>query len=400
VSQNPRILTSPPVQPKKPVRQTAPKLKTIERAIHRGQVKYGIVPPDSEPEANSPYLAGGTLDAVTAKPIEWLWRGYIPAGTVTLAEGDPGLGKSQLVFDLAARLTTGSPMPGESGSRPVANVIIVNGEDDLARVIKPRLMAAGADLSRVAYRTVVKEADKERPISMPEDIPLIAADLAEQEAKLIILDPFEAFLSGKVRTKENHDIRRALTPLARVAEETGAAIVLVRHLNKNQGQQAIYRGNGSIGIVGAARSALVVGRDKADPEAMILASVKSNLGPRPNAQKYRIQPATVREAGLTIEISRVEWLGTAEGVTADDLVTVDPEIKNKRDWSPVINLIAWEGEGVTAEDIHKQLPDYTLDGVRKALRRAEKSGYVRTVKQGKKGDPGRYVRGNLRPGEE
>jgi hypothetical protein len=319
---------------------------------------------------------------------------------VTLTEGDPGLGKSQLLFDLAARLTTGRPMPGESGSRPVANVIIVNGEDDLARVIKPRLMAAEADLSRVAYRTVVKEKGEERPISMPEDIPLIAADLAEQEAKLIILDPFEAFLSGRVRTKENHDIRRALTPLARVAEETGAAIVLVRHLNKNQGQQAIYRGNGSIGIVGAARSALVVGRDRADPEAMILASVKSNLGPRPNAQKYRIQPATVREAGLSIEISRVEWLGAVEGVTADDLVTPDPEIKNKGEWSPVIDLVPWEGEAVTAEAIHKKLPNYTLDGVSKALRRAEKSGYVRKLNEGKKGDPARYARGSLRLGEE
>lgn len=341
------------------------------------------------------------MDKVEGRPVRWLWKDHLPFGTVSLIEGDPGLGKSQITMDLTSRITKGCPMPGEKEAHyPAGNVIVVNGEDALEFTIKPRLMAAGADLSRVIYRTSVMEAGKERPISMPEDIDLIAEDLTEQNVSLIIFDPFEAHLSGTVKTNDNHDIRRTLTPLARIAERTRAAVLLVRHLNKQAGGPAMYRGAGSIGIIGAARSALVVGRDENDPNTNILASVKSNLGSLPPAIRYKIVPATVSEHGNTIEVSRVEWLDTVEGVTANDLLSVPRKEEGKTDWNPVLDKIPFDGEGLTAAELHMLLPDYTFDGVRKALQRAEKSAYVFRLNDGKRGTPIRYLRRGLRPGEE
>jgi hypothetical protein len=245
---------------------------------------------------------GTLLSTVTPERVVWLWPGRIPLGKLTVIDGDPGLGKSAMTMDLAARMSVGQPFPDGTPTE-AAGVVLLTAEDGLADTIVPRLSAAGADLERiVSLATVPAGGDAERLTTLPDDIPLLEQAIVGVGAQLVIVDPLMAFLGGDVNSYRDQDVRRALTPLAKLAERTGAAVVLVRHLNKSTGGQALYRGGGSIGIIGAVRSGLVVAKDPDDAQRRVLASTKSNLGPPPTAWTYRLEEA---ENGAV----RVVWLG-------------------------------------------------------------------------------------------
>ena len=245
---------------------------------------------------------GTRLDTVTPEHVSWLWPGYIPYGKLTVVDGDPGLGKSAMTMDLAARLSVGQPFPDGTPTE-AAGVVLLTAEDGLADTIVPRLQVAGANLSRIlSLTTLPAGGDTERLTTLPDDIPMLEQAIEEVGAKLVIVDPLMAFLGGDVNSYRDQDIRRALTPLAKMAERTGAAVVLVRHLNKSTGGQALYRGGGSIGIIGAVRSGLLVAKDPDDPQRRVLASTKSNLGQPPTAWAYRLE-------GTENGAPRVVWLG-------------------------------------------------------------------------------------------
>jgi AAA domain/Bifunctional DNA primase/polymerase, N-terminal len=255
----------------------------------------------------------------------WLWPGRIPLGTITLLDGDPGLGKSLVTLDLVARVTRGAAMPDGGGDATSGAAGIVDGgavllsaEDDLAATVRPRLHAAGADVQRVlAVQTVLAYdaatgQDYERGFALPGDIPLLAAAIGAVEAKLLVIDPLMAYLDGRVNSWRDQDVRAALAPLARLAEQTGVAVVILRHLTKGGSTNALYRGGGSIGIIGAARSGLLVARAPEEPEhERILASSKSNLGPPLPALRYRIAPRTPDG-----DVPAVEWLGPCDYTAA------------------------------------------------------------------------------------
>jgi hypothetical protein len=252
---------------------------------------------------------------VSPMPIDWLWRNYVPRAAVSLIDGDPGAGKSQITIDLAARVSRGWPMPPDAGgaqtSEP-AGVLLLSAEDDAARKFRPRLDAAGADPDRVAIIDGVNVGDCDRPVSLPEDLELIRSAADEIDARLIVVDPLMAFLTGRVDANKDSDIRRVLHQLKRFADATGAAVVVVRHLNKMTSESAaLYRGGGSIGIIGAARSALVVGRHPDDERARVLAPVKCNLGPMPPALSYAIEPIG--------DTSRIGWVGEVD-LIADQII--------------------------------------------------------------------------------
>src|SRR5215213_6143519 len=173
---------------------------------------------------------GIMLSEVQAETVEWLWERRIPLGKITVLDGDPGIGKSVLTTDLAARLTVGRTFP-EGQECEAAGVVIMNAEDGLADTIRPRVDAAGGDPSRIVSLATVEDGD-ERHLSIPEDIPIIELAIERVGAKLVNIDPLMSFLSGESNAHKDQDVRRALAPLARLAERTGAAIVLVRHLNK------------------------------------------------------------------------------------------------------------------------------------------------------------------------
>lgn len=253
---------------------------------------------------------------VTPRRVDWLWPGRIPFGMVTLLDGDPGLGKSTLTLDIVARVTRGDPMPDGGPWGTPRNAIVVMLEDAVDVTIRPRLDAANADTSRVFILTGVRadaeDPDSERPPVLPIDVGVLRDAVLEHGAKIVVIDPLMAYLGGDTDSHKDQDIRRALTPLARLAEDTGCAIVIVRHLRKSGGP-ALYRGGGSIGIMGSARVALFLARDPADADARILASSKCNIA------KDTIPALRWRLVDTESGVARAQWEGAADGITADML---------------------------------------------------------------------------------
>jgi RecA-family ATPase len=189
-----------------------------------------------------------------------------------------------------------------------AGVVLLSAEDDPADTIRPRLEAAGADLSRIIMLAGLRDGDSVRLPTLT-DLDAIKHAIAQVNAKLVIVDPLMAYLPGKVDSYRDQDVRRILAPLAALAAETGAAVLVIRHLNKTEGKNALYRGGGSIGIIGAARSGLLVAKDPEDEERRILAVTKSNLAKTPPALAYRI--ATTAD-----EIPYLVWEGTTDYTAA------------------------------------------------------------------------------------
>jgi hypothetical protein len=245
---------------------------------------------------------GVLLSEVVPEPVRWLWDGRIVLGKLNLVDGDPGTGKSAMTTDLAARVSVGKRWP-DGAECKAGGAVILSAEDGLADTIRPRFDAAGGDPAKaVALSTVPDSEGNERQIAIPDDIYVIEAAIERVGALLVVVDPLMAFLPTEVNSHRDQDVRRALAPLARLAERTGAAVVVVRHLNKATGGNALYRGGGSIGIVGAARSGLLVAKHPDDDGRRVLASIKSNLA----------APAASLVFGLAATQSgaiRVDWKG-------------------------------------------------------------------------------------------
>lgn len=243
------------------------------------------------------------LADVEPERLAWLSPGRLAAGKLTVLDGDPGLGKSTLLCGWSARVSTGQPLPdGESG-RP-RGVILMSAEDGLGDTIRPRLQAAGADLSRVVALQAIPDGTTEgRFPELPLDVAYIRGLVDQHDAALLIIDPLMAYLGSGVNSWRDQDARRALAPLATMADATGCAVVLVRHLNKAPGGNALYRGGGSIGIIGAARCGLLVAADPDDPDRRVLASTKSNLAKPPGSIAFRLEPV----AGS--DVARVVYVG-------------------------------------------------------------------------------------------
>jgi RecA-family ATPase len=248
-------------------------------------------------------LALRRAEAVRHEVVEWLWPGWVARGVLTLLDGDPGLGKSTLALELAARL-----------SRQGLASMVLSAEDDPARVIRPRLAACDADLARVLIVDGIG-ADA-RPVQVPGDLPHLAAAVRAEHVALVIVDPLMAFLARGVAAHSDQHVRRALHRLKRLAEQAQCAVLLIRHLNKAPHLPALYRGGGSIGILGACRTALLVGKDPADEQARVLAMNKTNLGLPPRSLRYRLETAG--------EVSRLRYDGECAW-TAQDLLSRIPE---------------------------------------------------------------------------
>ena len=300
---------------------------------------------DSEPAGNLWQPSVTAMASIESLSTEWLWDGFLPLGAISGIDGDPGLGKSQLTIDLAARVSRGDAMPplnAPDGTYKPRGVLMMNAEDDPARTLRPRLEAAGADLRRVhCLRTMsALDGEEERPVSLPGDLAAIEQVIRRNDVSLVILDPFVAYLDGKLSVNSDADVRQCLGQVATLAQTTGAAFVLVRHLNKKSGLSAVYRGGGSIGITGAARSVFMVGVDPVDPDSRIFACVKSNLAPEPQSLRFSIETV-----GHT---SRIRW-GEACDLSAHDICAPTKERR---------------GSGGKCEAAKQILSDILADGSR------------------------------------
>lgn len=247
------------------------------------------------------------LAEVVAERVTWLWPGYLPAGKLAVLEGDPGVGKSTLTMAIAAAMTGGPSLPG-GAAMSSAPVVVVTYEDGIADTVKPRLEAAGGDPGAIyAIQSV-----NDRPVTIPDDVPEVTAQVAAMGAKLVIIDPAGAAFGASTDTYVDSDVRRALAPLARMAEETQATVLLVRHLRKAARVPAVMAGAASIGIAAAARTVLGVYRDPTNPSHCVLAIVKCNLAERASSLGFRL-------CSTDSGVARVEWTG-ASTMSADALV--------------------------------------------------------------------------------
>jgi hypothetical protein len=259
--------------------------------------------------------------------LEWLNPGRIPAGKLMLIDGDPNLGKSLVTLDIAARLTTGRPLFDGPHWRQPASVVLVGSEDGIQDTVLPRLTAAGADLDRVTFFTGKSvNGGSDCPPVFPDDCDLLLEILHETNAVMAVIDPLMAYL----RAVNGPAIRDALDGLSKVADKTRAVIPMVRHLNKGgRGQQAIFRGKGSIDIIGAARIGFLVGPHPTDEDVRLFACNKLNLGTPPPTLGFRIVP---NKDGVPV----VSWMGEMD-ISANDItlapVRVDGQaVRNARDF--------------------------------------------------------------------
>ncbi len=255
--------------------------------------------PDEEP-------LGLLLSQVETQEVHWLWEKHLPLGKITLLDGDPGMGKSMLAINLAARVSSGLPMPdGTPGQQ--GGVILIAPEDGAADTLRPRLEAAGGDpsqvllLNRVEGLDTKKRAVVDRPFSLSHDLELLEKAIKRTNALLVVLDPLMAVLGHTIDSSRDQDIRAVFTPLAQLAERTGCAILMIRHLNKGTSHNALYRGAGSIGIIAAARTGLLVAKDPYDEHKRILATTKNNLSQKAPHLSYQI---VENESGIPC----IQWL--------------------------------------------------------------------------------------------
>ena len=245
-------------------------------------------------------------------------------------------------------------------------MVLLSAEDGLADTIRPRLDAAGADTSKIlALATVPDENGHDRLLSIPEDLALIEKGIRRVGARLVVVDPLMAFLSGDTNSHRDQDVRRALAPLAGLAERTGAAVLVVRHLNKAAANNPLYRGGGSIGIIGAARMAFVVGKDPQDENRRVLASTKNNLATPPQSLMFGLEEA---ESGSV----RVNWLGQSE-VSAKDLLATPQDQEHADARGEAVEFLEeiLSGGPVPAAQVKEEAEDAAIS--ERTLARAKKT---------------------------
>lgn len=263
---------------------------------------------------DEPNLKLINMEQVEVEKIDWLLYPFIPFGKVTIVQGDPGEGKTTMVLQIIAKLTKGEAVLPSGSDEPAleektmdlepVNVIYQTAEDGLGDTIKPRFLSAGADCSRVMVID-----DNDQALTMMDA--RLEEAIIQTKARLVVLDPIQGFLGAAVDMHRANEIRPLMKRVAVLAEKYHCAIILIGHMNKNSNGKSSYRGLGSIDFQAAARSVLIVGRIKDEPEIRVVCHVKSSLAPEGKSIAFRLD----KDTGF-------EWIGEYD-ISADDLLSGD-----------------------------------------------------------------------------
>ena len=303
------------------------------------------------------------MSDVELTPVEWLWKPYLPFGKLSVLQGNPGEGKTYFAMHLAAACTNGKLLPNMERMEPF-NVIYQTAEDGLGDTVKPRLIEAGADLDRVL---VIDDSEVQLTLSDER----IEKAIIENNARLVIIDPIQAYLGADVDMNRANEVRPIFMRLRQVAQRTGCAILLIGHLNKAAGMQSLQRGLGSIDIAAAVRSVMFIGKLKHDPTMRILTHEKSSLAPPGASLAFSLGD----EGGF-------RWVGEYD-ITADEMLSgIEPqrETKTQQAKDLICTLLAG-GKQVLSEDIDKAalergIPGRTVRDAKRELGDALKSKIV------------------------
>ena len=303
------------------------------------------------------------MSDVELTPVDWLWKPYLPFGKLSVLQGNPGEGKTYFAMHLAAVCTNGKLLPNMERMEPF-NVIYQTAEDGLGDTVKPRLIEAGADLDRVL---VIDDSEVQLTLSDER----IEKAIIENNARLVIIDPIQAYLGADVDMNRANEVRPIFMRLGQVAQRTGCAILLIGHLNKAAGMQSLQRGLGSIDIAAAVRSVMFIGKLKHDPTMRILTHEKSSLAPPGASLAFSLGD----EGGF-------RWVGEYD-ITADEMLSgIEPqrETKTQQAKDLICTLLAG-GKQVLSEDIDKAalergIPGRTVRDAKRELGDALKSKIV------------------------
>lgn len=231
--------------------------------------------------------------------VQWLWYPYIPLGKITIMQGNSGEGKTMLALNIAAALSHGEGLPGDTALREPIDIIYNTAEDGLSDTIKPRLLAAGADCNRI--HTINERVNT---ITMTDD--RIELNVMDIRAKLLILDPIQAYLGSNVDMNKANEVRPILARLGRIAEDNNCAIMLIGHKGKNQTYSDINALLGSTDQVAAARSVLTVMQHPKDKSQSIIAHTKSSLAPKGRSLAFHINGECKIEWGDFVDIETAQ----------------------------------------------------------------------------------------------
>ena len=303
------------------------------------------------------------MSDVELTPVEWLWKPYLPFGKLSVLQGNPGEGKTYFAMHLAAACTNGKLLPNMERMEPF-NVIYQTAEDGLGDTVKPRLIEAGADLDRVL---VIDDSDVQLTLSDER----IEKAIIENNARLVIIDPIQAYLGADVDMNRANEVRPIFMRLGQVAQRTGCAILLIGHLNKAAGMQSLQRGLGSIDIAAAVRSVMFIGKLKHGPTMRILTHEKSSLAPPGASLAFSLGD----EGGF-------RWVGEYD-ITADEMLSgIEPQRETKTQQAKdLICALLAGGKQVLSEDIDKAalergIPGRTVRDAKRELGDALKSKIV------------------------
>ena len=293
------------------------------------------------------------MSEIQSQEIEWLWFPYIPYGKLTIIQGDPGDGKTTLVLNLAAKLSKGEALDKNMDIKEPITVIYQTAEDGLADTVKPRLELAGADCEQII---VIDENDKS--LSMADE--RLEEAIQTTGAKLLILDPIQAYLGGGMDMNRANEARDMTKKLGALAEKYKCAIVLIGHMNKASGNKAAYRGMGSIDFFAVARSVLLVGRIEGEPNVRAVVQIKNNLAAFGHPKAFALSESGFR------------WLGDYD-ITADEILGgIAPKANKLEQAKQLLRELAETSNAVHSNEIfdmagEQGISKRTLESAKKEL---------------------------------
>ena len=300
------------------------------------------------------------MSDIEAQEIEWLWYPYIAYGKLAIVQGDPGDGKTTLILNLAAKLTKGEGLDENMKVMEPMNVIYQTAEDGLADTVKPRLLQAGADCEKVL---VIDESEKS--LSMLDE--RIEEALIKTEARVLILDPIQAYLGSGTDMNRANEVRNMTKRLAALAEKYKCAIILIGHMNKAAGNKAAYRGMGSIDFYAVARSVLLVGRVEGEPNIRAMVQIKNNLAEFGHAKAFRLSEEGFR------------WLGDYE-ITADEILGgYAPKINKLEQAKDLLRELSKELEKVESNSIYDMAKEQNIS--KRTLENAKREMGIRAKRE-------------------
>ena len=300
------------------------------------------------------------MSDIEAQEIEWLWYPYIAYGKLAIVQGDPGDGKTTLILNLAAKLTKGEGLDENMKVTESMNVIYQTAEDGLADTVKPRLLQAGADCEKVL---VIDESEKS--LSMLDE--RIEEALIKTGARVLILDPIQAYLGSGTDMNRANEVRNMTKRLAALAEKYKCAIILIGHMNKAAGNKAAYRGMGSIDFYAVARSVLLVGRVEGEPNIRAMVQIKNNLAEFGHAKAFRLSEEGFR------------WLGDYE-ITADEVLGgYAPKMNKLEQAKDLLRELSKELEKVESNSIYDMAKEQNIS--KRTLENAKREMGIRAKRE-------------------